>query len=137
MAAKARTTRILTRDVDAEVVVYDQVRKKAHRLNASAAGVWRLLNGKRTVPAIAKELDVDASVVKLAIDDLAKADLLERIEPLSVSRRSALRRLAVAAAVGFVLPAVTSMAAPLPAQAKSGRWIIDWPRRPPRPRWPR
>lgn len=136
MPPKARTKQVLTHVVGDEVVVYDQVQKKAHRLNAGASLVWHLLDGKRSVPAIATKLDVDESVVKLVVDDLTKAGLLERSEPLSVSRRSALRRVAVAAAVGFVLPAVTSMAAPLPAQAQSGRWI-DWWNKQPRPRRPR
>lgn len=121
-----RTTQILTYEVDGEIVVYDQAQKRAHRLNPGAARVWRLLDGKRSAAAIASDLGVDASVVDLALDDLATARLLESRQPLSVSRRSALRRVAVAAAVGFVLPAVTSMAAPLPAQAQSGQWITDF-----------
>jgi hypothetical protein len=124
MAPKARTGRLLVHDVDDEVVVYDQEAKRAHRLNPSAAKVWRLLDGKRSVGTVAAELGVDASVVDLAIDDLANAGLLETAEPLPVSRRSALRKAAVAAAVGFVLPAVTSMAAPLAAQASSGTSIL-------------
>lgn len=83
--------------------------------------VWRLLDGARSAKEIATDLDVDESVVDLAIDDLANAALLESSESLSVSRRSALRRVASAAAVGFLLPAVTSIAAPSAAQAKSGK----------------
>ena len=69
---------------------------------------------------IAGELEMDESVVALAVDDLANAQLLETSEPLSVSRRSALRRVAGAAAVGVLLPVVTSIPAPLAAMANSG-----------------
>lgn len=82
--------------------------------------VWSLLDGKRSVSDIAGELHVDESVVALAVDDLAKARLLESSEPLSISRRSALRRVASAAAVGVLLPAVSSIPAPLAAMARSG-----------------
>ena len=120
MNPKARHQNLLVQDVDNEVVVYDTARKRAHHLNPSAASVWRLLDGSRSIDAIAAELGVAESVVGLAIDDLANAGLLDTGEPLSVSRRSALRRAAAAAALGFLLPAVTSIAAPLAAHALSG-----------------
>ena len=132
MTPKARESRLLVYQVEDEVVVYDRTRKQAHRLNEAAARVWNRLDGEKTVSEIAGELDVDESVVALAVDDLASAQLLESGEPLSVSRRSALRRVASAAAVGVLLPLVTSISAPLAAMAKSGR---DRPRldRPPGP----
>lgn len=105
------------------MVVYDKKRKRAHRLNKTVANVWSRLDGERTTSAIAGDLDVDESVVDLAIDDLANAQLLEPSEPLSVSRRSALRRVASAAAIGFLLPAVTSIVAPMAAEAWSGTGI--------------
>jgi hypothetical protein len=120
MNPKARQNNLLVHEVENEVVVYDTEGTRAHCLNPSAAKVWRLLDGNRSVSAIASELGVDQSVVELAVDDLANARLLDEAEPLPVSRRTALRRVAVAAAVGFLLPAVTSIAAPLAAHAQSG-----------------
>ena len=105
-----------------EVVVYDRTQKRAHRLNVTVAKVWSLLGGERSVNEIACELELDESVVALAVDDLANARLLESSEPLSVSRRSALRRVASAAAIGVLLPVVTSIPAPLAAMAESYEW---------------
>lgn len=119
MTPKARESHLLVHRVEDEIVVYDKKRKRAHRLNETAAKVWGRLDGERTTIDIAADLDVDGSVVDLAIDDLANARLLESSEPLSVSRRTALRKVASAAAIGFLLPAVTSIAAPLAAQAQS------------------
>ena len=121
MTPKALEDGLFVHQVEDEMVVYDRTRKQAHRLNDAVAKVWSLLDGKRSVTEIAGELDVDESVVALAVDDLANARLLESSEPLSVSRRSALRRFVSAAAVGVLLPVVTSIPAPLAAMAKSGR----------------
>ena len=120
MTPKARKNQLLVHPLDDEMVVYDRTQKRAHRLNVAVSRVWSLLDGERSMNEIAGELEMDESVVALAIDDLANAQLLETSEPLSVSRRSALRRVAGAAAVGVLLPVVTSIPAPLAAMAKSG-----------------
>ena len=117
MTPKARKSHLLVHQVEDEMVVYDKKRKRAHRLNEAAAKVWSRLDGDRTVSEIAG--DVDESVVALAVDHLANAELLESSEPLPVSRRSALRRVASVAALGILLPAVTSIPAPLAAMARS------------------
>ena len=121
MPPKTRDDNLLVHQVEDEIVVYDRTRKEAHRLNKSVAKVWSRLDGKRSMSEIASGLDLDESVVALAIDDLANAQLLESSEPLSVSRRSALRRVASGAAVGVLLPVVTSIPAPLAAMARSRR----------------
>ena len=124
MTPKARENNLLAHEVEDETVVYDRTQHQAHRLNETVAKVWSLLDGKRSVSEIAGELDVNESVVALAVDDLANAQLLESSEPLSVSRRKALRRVASAAAVGFLLPAITSISAPSAAMALSGQVVI-------------
>ena len=96
MNPKARDNSLLVHQVEDEIVVYDRTQKRAHRLNVAVAKVWSLLDGERSVNEIAGELEVDESVVALAVDDLANAQLLESSEPLSVSRRSALGRVASA-----------------------------------------
>ena len=127
MNPKARDSHLLVHQVEDEMVVYDRTRKRAHRLNEAVAKVWSLLDGERSVSEMAGELEVDESVVALAVDDLANAQLLESSEPLSVSRRSALRRVASAAAVGVLLPVVASIPAPLAAEAESDGAICDAP----------
>ena len=127
MNPKARDSHLLVHQVEDEMVVYDRTQKRAHRLNEAVAKVWSLLDGERSVSEMAGELEVDESVVALAVDDLANAQLLESSEPLSVSRRSALRRVASAAAVGVLLPVVASIPAPLAAEAESDGAICDAP----------
>ena len=116
---KKRESDLVIHQVEDEMVVYDKTRKQAHRLNDTAAKVWSQLDGERTTSEIACNLDIDESVVTLSVDHLANAQLLESSEPLSVSRRSALRRVASAATVGVLLPVVTSIPAPLAAMAQS------------------
>lgn len=119
MYPKARHRDVLVHVVDQEAVVYDRTKKQAHRLNEPVAAVWPLLDGSRSVREIAAELEIDQSVVELALDSLGQAKLLEVGDALSVSRRRMLGRVAAAAAAGMMLPAITSIAAPLAAQAQS------------------
>lgn len=111
---------LLAHPVQDELVVYDMGEKKAHLLNQTAKRVWNELDGERSAEEIAGALELDQSVVELALDDLANAQLLDSGEPLPVSRRSALRTAAAAAAFGLLLPAVTTIPAPLAGQALSG-----------------
>ena len=108
-------------------MVYDRDQEFAHRLNGTASQVWKLLDGRRTPPDIANALDLDESIVELAIDDLATANLLEQAQSLSLSRRGALRKLAHVAAIGVLLPAITSIPAPLAAESRSGMTQVDPP----------
>jgi len=119
MIPQARTDALLTHEIDDETVVYDSERQTAHRLNSTTTRVWERLDGKRSVGEIAAEIECDENLVKLAVDQLAEARLLENGSPLSVSRRTALRKVAKAAVAGMVLPALASIPAPLPAAAQS------------------
>jgi hypothetical protein len=115
----------LSREFGDEVLVYDLQRNVGHCLNSTAAAAWKLCDGGNSPPQIARTLSrqfsaqVDESVVLLALDQLADAHLL--VEPAvstkRLSRRVALRRIGIAAAIA--LPLVTSIVAPTPAQAAS------------------
>ncbi len=115
----------LSREFGKEVLVYDLQRDVGHCLNSTAAAAWKLCDGNRSPPQIARTLSrqlsapVDESVVLLALDQLADAYLLVEPEvPVErLSRRVALRRIGIAAAV--VLPLVTSIVAPTAAQTAS------------------
>ncbi len=120
MNPKARQNDILLHDVDGEVVLFDKVRKEAHRLDETVSAVWNLLDGERSVSEIAGELQLDESVVSLSVDELANAHMLEMGDALSVSRRAALKKVAAVAAIGLALPAVASVPAPAAAQSQSG-----------------
>jgi Coenzyme PQQ synthesis protein D (PqqD) len=113
------------REFYSEVVVYDPERHVAHCLNSTATAVWRLCDGNSSPRQIATELSrqvsapVEEAVVLLALRQLADAHLLAKPEePVeSPARRAAIGRIGRVAAI--VLPLVTSLGAPTPAQALS------------------
>jgi len=115
----------LSREFGDEVLVYDLQRNVGHCLNSTAAATWRLCDGNNNSSQIAGTLSrplsvqVDESIVQLALDQLGDAHLLvEREAPTEhPSRRVAIRRMGIAAAIA--LPLVTSIIAPTPAQAAS------------------
>lgn len=134
----ARRAGLLVRELADEVLVYDARRHRAHCLNRTAALVWRSCDGRTPVSAIAERVSrrvsapVAEDVVWLALDQLAESDLLSPAAaaaaarpapPGRVSRRVMLRRLGAAAAV--MLPLVTSVASPTPAQAQSSALCND------------
>jgi hypothetical protein len=109
-----------------EVCVYEWTRHEVHALNATAASVWQMCDGKTTTAEIAErlgggQLPHAADLVALALEDFRQRHLLEGAdESLSdaraaLSRRALLRRGVTAA----LLPIVTSIVAPTPLQAQS------------------
>jgi hypothetical protein len=115
----------LSREFGDDVLVYDLQRDVGHCLNSTAAAAWKLCDGNNSPSQIARTLSrqlstrVDEAVVLLALDQLADAHLL--VEPVvpakRLSRRVAIRRIGIAAAIA--LPLITSVVAPTPAQAAS------------------
>lgn len=121
----ARKSGLVVRELSDEVVVYDLERNEAHCLNATAAAVFRAADGRRSLAQIARHLastvepGADEALVGLALEQLALVHLVEQEPPSprsgGVSRREAMRRVGIGAAV--VLPLVTSVLAPTPAEA--------------------
>ena len=124
---RARRTGLIVQMVDGETLVYDTQRDKVHCLNASAAEIFRLCDGRTTRAGIAhaagKRLGVetDERVVTLALHRLGRARLLEAPIPesASLSRRDVARRLGLVGIASSLLPTVTSVLAPVPAAAQS------------------
>jgi hypothetical protein len=129
---RARTDGLVVRDLPGEIVVYDLGSHRAHCLNRTAAFVFRHADGRRTVADLAVALAEDAgaaadeTVVHLTLDRLAEAGLLASgpvqeppggLSPAEASRRDAIRRVGLGAAV--LLPIVTSLLVPTPAEAAS------------------
>jgi hypothetical protein len=116
---KAKTERLIVREIDGETLVYDRSRAAASCLNEFAARVWREWDGETSVAAIAAALGEERAVW-LALHQLTKAQLLT--EPIAFppdmstakSRREITGRLGLGAAAF-----VTSIVAPMPAQAQS------------------
>ncbi|GAH89141.1 unnamed protein product [marine sediment metagenome] len=123
---KARSTRLVVRELDSETVIYDRKSHKATCLNAFSAQVWRLCDGKRTVHDITEALapaDPAEGAVALTLKKLTKADLLTGSDPLAAHAvPAALSRRAVvhgALAATAAIPVVTTILVPTAAQAAS------------------
>ena len=119
---------LILRDLDDEVLVYDQERDKALCLNQTVALVWKNCNGKRSIAEIAQRMQaelkapVETNVVWYAIEQLDKYHLLRDSIPLpdelvTMSRRDFLKKVGIATAVA--VPAILSITLPTPAQAAS------------------
>ena len=76
MTPTARDDNVLSYEVGEELVVYDRMAQRAHRLNAVAAVVWRLCDGQRGVEAIAREARCDEETVWVALKQLGHVRLL-------------------------------------------------------------
>jgi hypothetical protein len=73
---KAKTERLIVREIDGETLVYDRGRDAASCLNEFAARVWRECDGETSVAAITATLGEDERAVWLALHQLTKAQLL-------------------------------------------------------------
>lgn len=124
----ARNANLLTDNLADETLVYDLEIDKAFCLNETCATVWMLCNGSRNTADIAREVSaklnspVSEDFVHLALDGLIKSNLIIEDEQLStifsgVSRRDVIRKIGLATAVA--LPVISSLAAPLGADAAS------------------
>jgi hypothetical protein len=127
MRPRKRTERLLTAEVEGEIVAYDLDRLRAHRLSETAAAVFELADGARTVDEIAAAVRARFGIprplplVQLALQALDRAHLLVRDPavarpPRALTRRRLLKRIAVAAAL---LPVVSSLTAPTALAAAS------------------
>jgi len=127
----ARTADLLTEEVDDELLVYDEDRDLACRLNRTSAIVWRACDGERTVTdllrLLADELGgvADEDLVLMTLDHLAEHGLIEsgyeqrELSASKLSRRRFIRRVGVVSAAAAALPLVQSIVAPAPAAAFS------------------
>lgn len=128
MALKARTEELIIKELDGELAVYDEREHRAHELNATAAAVWRKCDGETPLEQIASEiaaeteLPQDEEIVRMALDQLSRAGLLEQAPKLEghISRRHVIQRLGLAGTAALLLPAVTTIVAPTRAMAQSG-----------------
>jgi hypothetical protein len=120
---------LIVEELRDELLIYDLERHKAHCLGPIALRVWRRCDGQTTVDEMGALLGVDGlpgdpDIVELAIDELARARLVEpRAEAtspgLSRSRRQALKRIALFAGAAVAVPLVQSIASPTALAARS------------------
>jgi hypothetical protein len=119
---KAKTERLIVREIDGETLVYDRSRDAASCLNEFAARVWRECDGETSVAGIAAALGEDERAVWLALHQLTKAQLLTEAIAFLPDMSAAKSRREVAGRLGLGLGAaafVTSIVVPMPAQAAS------------------
>src|SRR5262245_1567268 len=120
---RSRTTH--TETLDAEVCIYEWTRHEVHALNATAAAVWQLCDGKTSVAEMAEKLRTvqlphAEHLVALALQEFQRKHLLDDGCVLggagpAISRRALVKRGLTAA----LLPVVASVVAPTPLQAQS------------------
>lgn len=124
----ARTEALVVRELQDEMLVYDLTRHDAYCLNGPAALVWKHCDGTKYVREVARILEMDCAaeaaedVVWFAIERLQKARLLanrpgRREHGARVSRRDLMRKLGIASVMA--IPVITSIVAPMAAQAQS------------------
>lgn len=127
MFPKARSEQLIVKEMDGELAIYDEREHRAHELNATAAAVWQRCDGKTSLADIAariaahSELPQDEDIVRMALDQLSRAGLLDQATDVGagVSRRQLIRRLGLAGPAVLLLPAVTTLVAPTRAMAQS------------------
>jgi hypothetical protein len=129
----AKTTNLLTTELEDEVVVYDPERKQAHSLNRTAVAVWNHCDGETSIGELQRRVstEVGASVseeaIWLALQKLERAHLLAEklVSAGSITRREALEhagRLGAAAMVAT--PLVFTAAVPAAAAVCSPCGIL-------------
>ena len=132
---KSRETQLLVQELPDEVLIYDLERNEAHCLNGSAARIWALCTGERTVREIgrlvAPDLDPDRAetLVWCALDQFDERHLLEEpvdrpigMEPEATDTPTEMTRRGMLISLGLVvgmIPIVDSIVSPPAALAVS------------------
>ena len=128
LLALAREARLIIKELDDEVLVYDLETDKAHCLNQMAARIWKNCDGHTSVAGLRELLEketavaVPEEVVWLALDQLEKLRLLEDVPSkpaylAGMKRRELMRRIGIGA---LALPLVFSITAPIALAQASG-----------------
>lgn len=124
-----RRNGLIVQEVENEVLIYDQERDRSHCLNWTAAVIWELCDGHTSTSEMCRLLtqafgrQTGEEVVTFGLAQLARNDLLDESVTLSVVNRAGMTRRQMVRALGLAsaiaLPLVTSIIAPVPAQAST------------------
>lgn len=126
---RRRERAIKVEEFEGELLVYDLESHKAHCLNGIAVSIWRLCDGRRSVPEIAaqiardQEAEPNQDLIWHALAEFETAGLMvagPRGLPIDPSRRQALGRLGWVAGI----PLVLSITVPTPGFAQSVVTVI-------------
>jgi hypothetical protein len=115
----ARKEAIQSTESGEEVLLYDEDVHHIHHLKGTAAPVWRLADGKRTVREIADYATLSDIEVLWALQKIDEVKLLSTPVPdgLRIARPN--RRRFLQGALGASLPVIVSITAPMAAAAAS------------------
>lgn len=127
----ADPSEFLTEELDDELLVFDEQRQLACRLNRTAALVWENCDGERDVAELVEVLHdelgelADEDLVMVTLDRLDEHGLLKSgyiqrsADEARFSRRRFIRRVGVVGTAALALPVVQSIVAPASAAAQS------------------
>ena len=115
---RPRLQGIVREDIDGETLLYVEATHQASCLNAPAARIWALCDGRRNVEDIAACAHVEAGIVAHTLGQFAQSGLLENT--LSEATRSSLSRRRLLMGVGLAaIPLVLMVTAPKARAASS------------------
>lgn len=123
----SRNDGLVIQEVDQEVLIYDLETNKAICLNPTAKFVWQHCDHKTSIHEVTKKLSgkfdskITGDVVRLALNELKKANLLEK-ETVSIGAEEKVSRRDLVVKYGVpmaVLPIIMSLVAPTSAQTGS------------------
>ena len=114
-------------ELDDEALLYDFETHGAHCVTRAAFRVYQLCDGRRTLRAIASELArrgpaMPEALIAQAVDELTAAGLLYAAparRSVDLSRRTAMKQMALTAGLSVAVPMVWSIVAPSVAEAAS------------------
>lgn len=115
----ARRSNLVVQDINEEVLIYDLSENKAFCLNSTAAMVWQLCDGRRTIAEISEQIG-NEDYVWLALDILKKENLIENefaSKFSALSRREVIKKIGLGAAAA--LPVINSLVVPTSVYAAS------------------
>ncbi len=122
----ARKIDLLSEEVSGERVIYDIRRKKAHQLNSTLTWIWNSCDGHTSVERMTEGFEHRFGVANsrdILIEGLKQLESCELLDvptelpDVQASEPSMTRRSVMASAI--LMPAVVSIIAPTPADAKS------------------
>jgi hypothetical protein len=128
MRPNARKDKLVTQELEGEVLVYDLQTNKALCLNQTSASVWQNCDGKKDISQIAgsvgKQLGyvISEEVVWFALSQLEKENLLANEEKMpdkfnDLSRREVIKKIGFTSMIA--LPVISSLVAPMAVSAQS------------------
>jgi hypothetical protein len=130
---RPRRQGVVTQEVDGETLLYVEETHQASCLNGSAARIWALCDGERSLESIAASAKMGPDVVVQAVKQLGDAGLLENAAGLPPAVDLSRRRMLVGAGLAAI-PIILMITAPKARAASSQctpRFSICGPQEPP------